>query len=114
METPAGYALSGSRHLFPATSVSGGCGFNTGLGALLFRTRGSGGGRLSFQPKRFEIAIAIVKRCHLDYSWRDGLETLAIQLLVGAGTIGGNWNANHWYHAPDDGSCTAQARGGNW
>jgi hypothetical protein len=55
--------------------------------------------------------MAIVQRRHLDYPWRDDLETLAVQFLMGIGTIGGNWNADDRYDSPDDGSSNAQTRG---
>ena len=56
--------------------------------------------------------MGLVQRIDLDYPWRNDLETLAVQFLMGPGAIGGNWDADDWCNALDDGSCHAQERRG--
>lgn len=114
METPDRYTLFCGGDLLAAASVSGSRGLDPGAGVLLFCARSSGPDQLLVKPKGPKVPMGIVQRIDLNYPWRDDLETLAIQFFVGAGTIGGNWDADDRNDAPDDGTYNAQARGGRW
>lgn len=113
VETLDRYRLLCGGHLLPAASIRGRRGLNTGISAFLFCSGSSGPDELFDKSKSRGIAVGIVQRIDLNYSGRNDLETLAVQFLMGLGAISGNWDADDWHDALDDGSCHSPPRRGS-
>src|SRR5215831_7489419 len=109
LETDRCRPVPGCGALLLAKSVYGARGFDICAGPFLLRSGSFRVDRLCLYRQRTKTVLGVAQRSHLDYSWRDDLETLAIQFPMGARTTRRNWTAGDRYNAFDHGSCNAQA-----